>query len=326
MSAVRVFQNILPSSVFPWNNGGDEDASNKEDGRLLKRRKTQIAGRGPFHATVTMESNLSCTSTSSSDSSDDFLCDDDILMDGSAIRSGTGSSPGDSFAIAIQNRGIPSRLDPLSIDHFVYFESAEDESCGELPQAMPLELVTAMDHPRIHQQEQIEKLQTYGTPAFLKSLRTPDGETLLHLAASSGCHAVVEKLLRPDMQLPIMVLDRTGRTPLHSLCMTMKQPHSHATQQQFLETMRVLVLHSPTLVLYMDQERMTPLQYIHSTYHKQVNNLLLQENVVDRVAQEISRQLNHAHSGQRLTAMETIDRMVNLSGVDAAIMETGFSI
>ena len=314
MSAVRVVQSILPSSVFPWKRDEEADAHDGSD-RRLKRRKTRNDGGRPGVGVMRMESNLSETSTSStSDVSEAMMSDGDFTTDGTAQNT---ESTSDLFAHAIQNRGIPSRLDPFSIDHFVHFESAD--SIGR-HQPVPVEMVHAMQ--RGDEQQVIQRLQQWN-PSSLKSLRTSAGETLLHVAAASGCHAVVEWLRQPNIQLPALVLDRKGRSPLHSVCISMKNsPHT----AQHLETMRILLRHSPTLVLYMDQERLTPLEYLGSKYFQQVRDLLHQGNVVERVAQEISRQIVTAQSGQSMSAMETVDCMVNLSGVEAAIMETGFSI
>ncbi|KAL3914972.1 MAG: hypothetical protein SGILL_005863 [Bacillariaceae sp.] len=319
MSTIRVFQSILPSSVFPWKREGEADAVH-DDGsdRGFKRRKTRTENGGRCGAGVVMrmESNLSDTSASSmSDTSEAMVADDDFAMDGTAQNT---ASPHDAFALAIQNRGIPSRLDPLSIDHFVHFESGENIGRH---QPIPLEVVHAMQSGG-DQQQVIQHLHQWN-PTSLKSLRTSEGETLLHVAAASGCHTLVEWLLQPDMQLSAMVLDRKGRSPLHSVCIAMH--HSQHTAQH-LETMQVLLRHSPTLVLYMDQERLTPLEYLDSSHSQRVNDLLHQENVAELVAREVSRQIETAKSGQRMSAMETVDCMVNLSGVEAAIMETGFSI
>lgn len=320
MSAVRVFQSM--SSVFPWNKGNESDSPN-DNVRQVKRRKTQTTGgRCTFNIGMRMESDLTYTSSSSSDTSEELMSDEDRVMDSTLPQyTHPSSSPSVTFSLAIQNRGIPCRLDPFSIDHFIYFE----DSNSERPQAIPLELVSAMQHG--DEQGVIEHLHQYGNSTHLSSLRTSDGETLLHVAAASGCHAVVERLLKFDLQLPTMVLDGKGRSPLHSLCMAMSHSHHPAIPQpQQIEIMRLVLRHSPTIILYMDQERMTPLEYLHSNHSQQISHLLLQENVVERVAQEMTRQMQKARSGQHMTAMETVDRMVNLSGIDAAIMETGLSI
>ena len=328
MSAVRVFQSI--SSVFPWNNGGQSEQDNDSNDRLLKRRKTQTSGgvnasggRCAFHGAMRLESNLSCTSTASSSEMSDEWWSDDTMAD-SNNNSNNEHTSRETLMHALADRGIPSHLDPYSIDHCVHFEGSDDFANGRT-QAIPTELMTAIHHGE--QQQLIQRLQDCGNSNYLKSLRTSDGETLLHLAASTACHAVVGRLLQPDMQLSTMVLDRHGRTPLHSLCLSISRKHHDlAIQHQHLETMRILFRHSPSLVLYMDQDKMTPLEYLHNSNHNEVNDLLVQEHVVERVAQEMSRQMHVAHSGQHMSAMERVDCMVNLSGVDAAIMETGFSI
>ena len=230
----------------------------------------------------------------------------------------TTNSPFDSFALAIQNRGIPSRLDPFSIDHFAHFESADD--IGR-PQAIPCDLIAAMEHG---DQQQVIRLMGRFNCVTLKSLRTSDGETLLHVAAANGCAAVVERMSQSDAQMPTMVLDRMGRTPLHSVCMAMRKSPPPCTHH--LDVMRILLRRTPALVLYMDQQRLTPLEYLHSSHTPHVAAVLSQDNVVERVATEMPQRMKEAHSGRRMSAMETVDRMVNLSGVDVAIMETGFSI
>ena len=123
MSAVRVFQTILPSSVFPWKRAQEIDASDED--RLLKRRKTQTQRRGAGGVSVMrMESRLSETSASSmSDTSEEMMDSDGCGMDGAIQNT---ESPFHSFTMTIQNRGLPSRLDPFSIDHFAHFECSSD--------------------------------------------------------------------------------------------------------------------------------------------------------------------------------------------------------
>jgi hypothetical protein len=60
---------------------------------------------------------------------------------------------------------------------------------------------------------------------------------------------------------------------------------------------------------------------------RQVNDLLVQEGVIQRIVEEFSNQTSKRRiSTQRMSAIEQVDRYVNLSGLEETIMESGFSI
>jgi len=222
---------------------------------------------------------------------------------------------------SLANNGIPDRFDPLSLDHFMNFEVDEGRSCGAITPCVVRTIELGDTHALL------SLLCNTHDANSIRRQRNAHGETLLHLACRMGSHAVVDRLLQQDIQLPTLVLDGQGRNPLHSVCLAMNScgADNKSNSFSFLQTLRFLLRHTPTLLLYIDPQGKTPLEYLQVEFQA-VNDLLLQEGVVERVVGDISRKTERAKSRQRMTPMETVDHMVNLSGVDAAIMESGFSI
>lgn len=259
--------------------------------------------------------------------------------------SNTAPSPQTFLSHLLADQGVPDRLDPYSIDHFMNFES-DGDGHGVLRE-MPSDWMTAI---RLGDIRPFTNNSNCSNRHHIQSLRTVQGETLLHVACRHGQHHIVDCLLRTHRS-PVLVLDSSGRNPLHSLCIAMRDAHASfpprrsrnqqiAVTVEYVETIKVLVHHTPMLTMYKDSEGKPPLEYIHEVKHhsneihttdqlspfQQVNALLVQERVVDRVVQELFTQRQLAHSETQMTAMEKVDRMINLEGVDAAILECGFSI
>jgi hypothetical protein len=328
MSAVRVLQSFLP---FSWDGvgvGSDDRPHDEQSGRLLKRRKTRSSNFSWSHrhhqqCAMEMEdaSSMSASSTVTSSAtisgSEEFETSISILKEQLQQfhhHDDNSLAPNLFLSRLLADRGLPDRLDPLSIDHFMNFEGVGNGGLRETP----AQLVMAI------QQGDTRQLLS-SKPKQAQSLRTPQGETLLHVACRFRQHAVVDHLLSV-LRVPTLVLDQNGRTPLHSLFLAV----SDAQHACYFEIMRQLLRHTPMLVMYTDGHGKTPLEYVNETsgsyLSQQVNTLLVQENVVEQVVQELSRQRQQAHAGNHMTAMEKVDRMVNLDGVNAAVLEAGFSI
>jgi hypothetical protein len=315
MSSVKLVQSTFPSNLALV----DEE-------RLTKRRKT-------VENTAVNASNSfsTCSSSESSGGGGSSWLFSMDTTDNHTVP----LPPSVALSHSLADHGLPDRFDPQSMDHFVYFEGSDGRSQG-----IPQEFLAAIQCGNICQWlgEKQQQRQPYSyfsglynryTPnhkskRLLQAMRNSQGETLLHLASRWSRHGIVKRLL--ELQLPTLVLDQQGRTPLHSLCLSMNNSNGYITSScDHTETMRLLLRHTPTLVLYMDQQRKTPFEYLQcSQWH--VMDLIRQEQVVERVVQEIAQQTQRARSGQQMTVIETVDRIVNLTGLDAAVMETGFSI
>jgi len=174
----------------------------------------------------------------------------------------------------------------------------------------------------------------------LLSQRDSQGETLLHLACRLGSVSVVNFLLR-DEHVPILVLDKHGRSPLHSICVAMQSNGMiQCTNTNHFECMRLLLREKPTLVLFKDKEGKVPLEYLSQPpsvtfgirhaetikLWKSVNELMCAERVVEKVIEELTHRMEGLRSGRRPSVFDTINSMLDLSGLQSAIMETGLSI
>ena len=187
----------------------------------------------------------------------------------------------------LAEHGLPSRFDPLSVDHFMYFE-----------------------------------MDGVGT-----------------ISVDLDTHQLLRVLEKDNMQSSsLFVLEpQQGRNPLHTVCIAMTNTAAAGAQQldssttaHFIENIRIILRRAPTLAVYIDQNAHTPFEYLNSIsmrIKQQVNDLLVQEGVIQRIVNEFSAQTSKRMiSTQRMTAIEQVDRYVNLSGLDDAIMESGFSI
>ncbi|KAG7347858.1 hypothetical protein IV203_016563 [Nitzschia inconspicua] len=96
-------------------------------------------------------------------------------------------------------------------------------------------------------------------------------------------------------------------------------------------------MHHALLTMYTDSQGLSPFEYFDSAQNdldrsndrfrlekQQVNALLVQERVIDRVFRELF--LPRQHSFSDMTAMEKIDFIVDPEGFNASIMEAGFSV
>eukprot|EP00536_Pseudo-nitzschia_multiseries_P000751 jgi/Psemu1/282553/fgenesh1_pg.9_\ len=236
-------------------------------------------------------------------------------------------------ARALADHGLPDRVDPLSIEYLMEF----DYDDGSFQLDIPTEVLMAI------QSDNIDILtQHYTTQDRLVAQRNSQGETLLHLACHWGSVAVVKSLLC-DARMCVSVLDRQGRSPLHSLCLAMNRSPLHcpttSPSHNHLEAMRLLLREKATLIIYKDKQGNVPLEYIqqsggitnkddHSNalFHTVVNEILCSERVVDRVVEEMSHRMEHSRSGRRRSALEKLNTLLDFSGIEAAIMETGLSV
>ena len=229
---------------------------------------------------------------------------------------------------ALADHGIPDRLDPFSMDYLMDFDYHD----GSRHCDIPTDILMAIQYGNADQ-----LIHHYHSRDRLAAQRNSFGESLLHLACRWGSVAVVKRLLH-DCKISPFVLDKQGRSPLHTLCLATNNSSMDDTTNfqtcNHLESMRLLLRESPSLILFKDKHGRVPLEYIHQSTSstnnapvwKKVNEILCSENIVNRVVGEMMHEMEKSRSGQRMTMWEKINSIVDLSGLDAAIMETGLSV
>jgi uncharacterized protein YceH (UPF0502 family) len=301
MTAIEIIQSILPS----WR---------ESPPRAKRCRSSSSCGMEVEDTTATSELTAAFTSTSSSN---------------------TTTSPCLLISRALANHGYPDRLNPLSMDYLMDF----DYDDGDIQRHIPADILMAIQEGNVNQ-----FIHNYHQRDLIMAQRNSQGETLLHLACQSGCFSIVKFFLR-DVKVSALVLDQHGRSPLHSLCMAIMNMNcsndvvNDTPKFNHLETMRILLQEKPTLILFKDKQGKTPLEYIQQlssttcdtnknvTICKNVNEMLHSDRVVERIVEEMSNQMEKIRSRQQMTTWEKIESMLDISGgVEAAVMESGFSI
>jgi len=236
-----------------------------------------------------------------------------------------------SFLVSrtLAEQGLPDRRDPFSMDYFMEF----DYNDGECHYDIPSEIMMAIQYGNANQ-----LIQYYLSRDRVAAQRNSQGESLLHLACRWGSVTII-KLLVGDLRLSTFVLDKQGRSPLHSLCLAMNTGSmtgiANAQNCNHFESMRLLLKARPTLILYKDKNGKVPLEYLQQVtgaiYNpnpiwKTVNEILFSEQTIKIMAGEMLQDIEISRSGQRMSAWEKINSMLDLSGLDSAIMETGLSV
>lgn len=223
----------------------------------------------------------------------------------------------------LADRGMPDRLDPFSMEYLMDF----DFSDGSRQCDISTDILMAIQCGNANR-----LIQQYQSRDRLAAQRNSDGETLLHLACRWGSVPIIRSLLC-DFNLSAFVLDKQGRSPLHSLCLVMGT--SNCRNCNHLESMRLLLQEKATLILFKDKYGKVPLEYIQqgagatkngALLWKIINEMLFSEQIVQRVEGEMLHEIEKSRSGQRMTTWEKINSLIDLSGVDSAIMETGLSV
>mmetsp|Transcript_30558 Transcript_30558/g.72086 ORF Transcript_30558/g.72086 Transcript_30558/m.72086 type:complete len:291 (+) Transcript_30558:214-1086(+) len=234
-------------------------------------------------------------------------------------------TPSSLVSRALADHGLPDRIDPFSIEFMMEFDYHD----GCLQRGINAEVLVAI------QSDNIDMLTRHCfNRERLVNLQNSQGETLLHLACRWGSVAILKYLLR-DIQMSVLVLDRQGRSPLHSLCLSMNTTstvhYATASNVNHLESMRLLLREKASLILYKDKQGKVPLEYLQQSgsttkFHTVVNDMLSSERIVDRAVEEMSHRMEQSRSGRQLSAMEKLSSLLDFSGIEAAIMETGLSI
>mmetsp|Transcript_10676 Transcript_10676/g.25701 ORF Transcript_10676/g.25701 Transcript_10676/m.25701 type:complete len:294 (+) Transcript_10676:160-1041(+) len=293
MTAIKVLRDLLPSAY-------------RRDCRRNKRRKTQ---------------SLHNTGMDVDDSEHQHE-----LRNANGTQS---TAPSLSISRSLASHGLPDRLDPLSLDYLMDFDY-HDGSCNC---DFPSQILLAVRNGYVDQ-----VIQYYTSRNRLTVEHNSQGETLLHLACRWGSVAVI-KLMLCDFKTSLFVLDKHGRTPLHSLCMGINSSSlvESTTSRTYnhLDSLRLLLREKATLILFKDKYGKVPLDYLQQANVTMNNNVLLwsavnevlsSERVVEQIVEDMSHQIEMSRCGRRMTAWERIERMMDLSGLDAAIMETGLSV
>lgn len=229
----------------------------------------------------------------------------------------------------LADHGMPDRRDPFSMDYLMDF----DYDNGSRSFDIPTDILMAIQYGNADQ-----LIQNYKSKDRLAAQRNSQGETLLHLACRWGSVAIIRSLLC-DFKLSAFVLDGQGRSPLHSLCLVMNSSSvdgiTNSRNCNHLESMRLLLQEKPILILYKDRHGKVPLEYIqqvngvannNALLWKIVNEMLCSERIAKRVVEEMLDEVEESRSGQRMTTWEKINSMIDLSGLDSAIMESGLSV
>jgi len=230
---------------------------------------------------------------------------------------------------SLADHGMPDRLDPFSMDYLMDF----DYDDGSRHYDIPTDILMTIQFGNADQ-----LTQHYGSRDRLMAQRNSQGETLLHLACRLGSVAIIKSLLC-DIKVSAFVLDKQGRSPLHSLCLVMNSSSMDGTTSSrncnHFESLQLLLQEKATLILYKDKHGKVPFEYIqqfndatnnNALLLKSVNEMLCSERIVKRVVEEMSDQVEKSRSGQRMTAWEKINSMIDFSGLDSAIMEAGLSV
>lgn len=239
------------------------------------------------------------------------------------------TAPSIFISRTLADHGMPDRLDPFSMDYLMDF----DYNDGSRHCDMPTDILMAIQYGNADQ-----LIQHYKSRDRLAAQRNSQGETLLHLACRWGSVAIIKSLLC-DFKISASVLDCQGRSPLHSLCLSMNISSvngiANAQICNHLESMRLLLQEKATLILFKDRHGKVPFEYIqqvncatnnNALLSKIVNEMLCSERIVKRVVEEMLHQMEMARSGQQMTTWEKINSMIDISGIDVAIMETGLSV
>lgn len=245
------------------------------------------------------------------------------------INGALSTAPSLLISRTLADNGIPDRRDPYSMDHLMDF----DYNDGSRHCDIPFDILMAIQNGNAN-----EIIRHYQNKDRIAAQRNSAGESLLHLACRWGSVAIIRSLLF-DFKIPAFVLDRQGRSPLHSLCMFMNSSSMNGSTNfrtcNHLESMRLLLQENATLVLYKDKHGKVPLEYIQqgtgdtrndAPLWKTVNEMLCSENIPKRLVGEMLHEIEKSRSGQRMTMWDKINKMIDLSGLDAAIVETGLSV
>ena len=236
------------------------------------------------------------------------------------------TAPGLRISRSLASHGLPDRLDPLSLDYLIDFEYHN----GNCNCDFPSHVLVAIRNGHVDQ-----FIQHYTSISRRTVQHNSQGETLLHLACRWGSVGIIKSMLC-DFKNSVFVLDKQGRTPLHSLCLGMNSSTSieptNSRTCNHLESLRLLLQEKATLILYKDKDGKVPLDYLQHTNvatnnnWNVVNELLSSERVVERIVEEMSNRMEMSRCGTGMSVWEKIDNMIDLSGLDAAIMETGLSV
>lgn len=245
------------------------------------------------------------------------------------INAALSRAPSLLISRTLANHGMPDRLDPFAMDYLMDF----DYSDGSRHRDIPSNILMAIQYGNTNQ-----IIQHYLSKDRLAAQRNSLGETLLHLACRCGSVDIIRALLF-DYKISAFVLDKQGRSPLHCLCLYMNSSNVNGSTNSrtcnHLESMRLLLKENASLILYKDTHGKVPLEYVqqgtgaanmYAPLWKLVNEMLYSEDIAKRVVGEMLHEIEKSRSGQRMTMWEKINNMIDLSGLDSAIMETGLSV
>jgi ankyrin repeat protein len=180
-------------------------------------------------------------------------------------------SPAVYLSMALHNKGIKSRVDPISIEQPLYF--------GPYTEAhIPTEVLRAV------RENNVDKLRTF--EQAILSTRNQFGESLIHIACRLGMSEVLHYLVQ-EVKLPLNLRDRFGRTPLHNACWVL-QPN--------FRNLYLLLDEAPELVLFEDDKGMTPFDCISERNYEPWVLFLSEHSVLPSLQKKLmSEKGPHSH-------------------------------
>lgn len=182
-------------------------------------------------------------------------------------------SPSSYLSFALKNKGMKSRVDPVSLEHLLYFEPYQESSISA-------EILRAL------RQSDISELQRFDSEELLE--RNQFGESLVHLACRLGISENVTAFLINEVKLPLNVRDRFGRTPLHNACL--------AAWPNF-ENIKLILDAAPKLVLFEDDKGKLPFDYIPKRNYGKWVRFLSEGCVLKRLQDKFSVAENNSTCG-----------------------------
>jgi ankyrin repeat protein len=163
-------------------------------------------------------------------------------------------SPSMYLSIALKNKGIDSRIGPLSLEQALYFEPYREAQIST-------EILKAV------RQNDLPALRAFEVDEL--SQRNQFGENLMHLVCRLGLDLV--EYLVSVAKLPLNVRDKYGRTPLHNACLAAKPNFGNVV---------LLLKHAPKLVVFEDDKGNTPFEYIPARNYGNWSRFLSEERIL----------------------------------------------
>lgn len=180
-------------------------------------------------------------------------------------------SPTKCLDIALKNKKIKSRIDPFSIEQAMYFEPFEE---GEID----------MDLLKALRSGDLEKLRSMWEDKEKKydlEGRNQFGENLVHMACRiSNLKLEVLKFLGEEVEVPVNVRDKHGRSPLHNACMS-AIPN--------FDNVEYIMKKAPELAVFEDDKNKLPFDLIPHRCFERWTRFLCQKKFLQNFCTDLSK-------------------------------------